>query len=117
MEVSRVTLDEVRARMDRGEPLALVDARSAEAWSKAESQIPGSVRVPPDEAAEHLADVPKGRSVVTYCTCPHEDSSAHVARKLEEAGFKDVHALHGGFDAWVRAGHPVEARAGQLASR
>jgi rhodanese-related sulfurtransferase len=31
-----------------------------------------------------------------------------VARELAERGFHDVHALHGGFDAWVKAGQPVE---------
>jgi rhodanese-related sulfurtransferase len=40
-----------------------------------------------------------------------------VARALEAAGFKDVHALHGGFDAWKRAGLPVEARAGERVAR
>ena len=68
MEVTRVTVDEVRARLDRGEPLVLVDARSAESWSKAESQAPGSIRVPPDDIESHLADIPKGRAIVTYCT-------------------------------------------------
>jgi rhodanese-related sulfurtransferase len=68
MEVSRVTVDEVRARLDRGEPLVFVDARSAESWGKAQSQIPGSVRVPPDEVAAHAGDVPRGRAVITYCT-------------------------------------------------
>jgi rhodanese-related sulfurtransferase len=35
-----------------------------------------------------------------------------VARELEERGFADVHALHGGFEAWERAGQPVEPKAG-----
>jgi rhodanese-related sulfurtransferase len=68
MEVSRVTVDEVRARLDRGEPIVFVDARSAESWSKADTQIPGSVRVPPDEAGAHVNEVPRGRAIVTYCT-------------------------------------------------
>jgi len=68
MEVSRVTVDEVRTRMGRGEPLVFVDARSAEAWGKAKSQIPGSVRVPPDEVAAHADEVPRGKAVITYCT-------------------------------------------------
>jgi rhodanese-related sulfurtransferase len=33
-----------------------------------------------------------------------------VALELTERGFRDVHALHGGFEAWVRAGQPVEPR-------
>jgi rhodanese-related sulfurtransferase len=68
MEVSRVTVDEVRTRLERGEPLVFVDARSAESWGKSESQIPGSVRVPPDDVAAHADDVPRGQAVITYCT-------------------------------------------------
>lgn len=68
MEVNRITVDEVRSRLDRGEPLVMVDARSAESWSKADRQIPGSVRVPPDDVAGHAGEVPQGRAIVTYCT-------------------------------------------------
>jgi len=33
-----------------------------------------------------------------------------VALKLMEAGWKNVHPLYGGFDAWVQAGYPVEPK-------
>jgi rhodanese-related sulfurtransferase len=36
-----------------------------------------------------------------------------VAQELEDRGYKDVHALYGGFDAWVTAGLPLEPRAAQ----
>ena len=39
-----------------------------------------------------------------------------MAQELEAEGFKDVHALHGGFEAWVQAGQPVETMAGQHAT-
>jgi rhodanese-related sulfurtransferase len=68
MEITRITVDEVRERLARGEPLTIVDARSAEAWGKAETQIPGSVRVPPDDVAGHVDQVPSERAIVTYCT-------------------------------------------------
>jgi rhodanese-related sulfurtransferase len=68
MEITRITVDEVRERLARGEPLAFVDARSAESWAKADMQIPRSVRVPPDDVAGHVADVPRDRAIVTYCT-------------------------------------------------
>jgi rhodanese-related sulfurtransferase len=38
-----------------------------------------------------------------------------VAQELEDQGLKDVHALHGGFDAWKRAGFPLEPRVAQPA--
>jgi 3-mercaptopyruvate sulfurtransferase SseA len=35
-----------------------------------------------------------------------------VAQELETLGFKDVHALYGGYAAWVKEGLPLEPRAG-----
>jgi rhodanese-related sulfurtransferase len=34
-----------------------------------------------------------------------------VAQTLAENGFRNVHALYGGFDAWVKEGYPLEAKA------
>ncbi|HUP49081.1 MAG TPA: hypothetical protein VNA04_09870 [Thermoanaerobaculia bacterium] len=33
-----------------------------------------------------------------------------MAQHLLRAGWKDVHALHGGFEAWQRAGGAVEPK-------
>lgn len=68
MDPLRITPEELARRLERGDPLTIVDARSAEAWSKAREQIPGSVRVSPDDADAAIASVPRDREVVTYCT-------------------------------------------------
>jgi rhodanese-related sulfurtransferase len=68
MDVPRVTVDEVKARLDRGEPIAFIDARSPESWSKSDVQIKGSLRVPVDDVAKRLSDIPRDRSIVVYCT-------------------------------------------------
>jgi rhodanese-related sulfurtransferase len=67
MEPIRISVADAKALFDRGDAVFL-DTRSAESWGEADAQIPGSVRVPPDAVAGHLADVPRGRTVVTYCT-------------------------------------------------
>jgi rhodanese-related sulfurtransferase len=33
-----------------------------------------------------------------------------VAQKLMDQGYKNVHPLYGGFDAWKQAGGPVEPK-------
>jgi rhodanese-related sulfurtransferase len=33
-----------------------------------------------------------------------------VAQELLERGWKSVHPLYGGFDAWQKAGLPVESK-------
>ncbi len=68
MEPSRITADQLRRRMDRGERPVIIDARSADAWSEATSQAAGSIRVPPDDVASDVDEISKGRPVVAYCT-------------------------------------------------
>jgi rhodanese-related sulfurtransferase len=50
------------------ERLVIIDARSADAWSKATSQAAGAIRVPPDDVASHVGEIPRGRPIVAYCT-------------------------------------------------
>jgi rhodanese-related sulfurtransferase len=108
MEATRVTVDEVETRLDRGEPFVFLDTRNPQAWAEADEIIKGSIRVPVDDVDAHLQEIPHDRAVITYCTCPNEASSAKVAQQLLDHGWKSVHPLFGGFDAWKRAGLPVE---------
>jgi rhodanese-related sulfurtransferase len=65
---TRVTVDEVRERMERGEPFAFVDTRNSNAWEAGDTKLPGAIRVPADEVEKHLEEIPRDRSVITYCT-------------------------------------------------
>ena len=104
MAQGKATVNDVKSRLGQGDDVQFVDARRPEAWSEAETKLPGAIRVPPDEPEKHLASVGRDRPIITYCTCPNEESSTRVARVLEEHGYKDVHPLAGGFDAWQKAG-------------
>ena len=68
MEVTRVTVDEVKERMDRGEQFAFLDTRNPQAWGEAETKLPGAIRVPANEVEQHLGEIPHDRAVITYCT-------------------------------------------------
>ena len=68
MEVTRVTVDEVKERMERGEQFAFVDTRNPTAWGEADKKLPGAIRVPSDEVEQHLDEIPRDRAVITYCT-------------------------------------------------
>jgi len=68
MEATRVTVDELKERMDRGEQFAFVDTRNPIAWGEANNKLPGAIRVPADQVEEHLDEIPKDRTVITYCT-------------------------------------------------
>ena len=68
MEATRVTVDEVKERMDRGEQFAFVDTRNPVAWGESDVKLPGATRVPANELDEHLSEIPRDRAVITYCT-------------------------------------------------
>ena len=110
MEVTRVTIDEIKERMDRGEQFTFIDARNSEAWAEAETKLPGALRITADDLEQHLSEISHERTVITYCTCPHEASSAEVAQKLAAQGFRNVHPLFIGFEAWEKAGLPLEPK-------
>jgi rhodanese-related sulfurtransferase len=54
--------------MDRGEQFTFVDSRNPTAWEEADRKLPNAVRVPAEELEQHLNDIPKDRTVITYCT-------------------------------------------------
>jgi rhodanese-related sulfurtransferase len=106
LEATRVTADEVITRLGRGEPLVFVDARNEDEWEKSDEKLPGALRLSPEvrDEEETLPLIPRDRGVITYCTCPHEESAARVADFLIARGLTDVHPLYGGMEAWRRAG-------------
>jgi rhodanese-related sulfurtransferase len=68
MDIPRIGIEDLKRRMDVHEALAVLDSRAADAWKSSDSQIPGSIRVPPDEVDKHLLEIPRNRLVVPYCT-------------------------------------------------
>jgi rhodanese-related sulfurtransferase len=68
MEATRVTVDEIKTRMERGEQFTFVDTRNPKAWGEADTKLPGAIRVPADEVAQDLSEIPHDRTVITYCT-------------------------------------------------
>lgn len=64
----RITVQEVKERMDAGEEFTFVDVRNPQAWAESESKIPGAVRVSLKEVEAQLPEIPKDRPVVAYCT-------------------------------------------------
>ena len=68
MEATRVTAEEVKERMDRGERFTFIDTRNPKAWAEANTKLPNAIRVSADEVEDHLDEIPRDRTVITYCT-------------------------------------------------
>ncbi len=67
-KVPRITPDELNTQLQGSDPPIVLDVRTRSSYERDETQIPGSVRVLPDEITDWTADQPGGTSVVVYCT-------------------------------------------------
>lgn len=86
---------------DRDKPM-LLDVR--EPWEYDRARIEGSRLVPMREVPARMAEIDDGKEVVAICH--HGGRSMQVAMFLERQGFKRVHNLMGGIDAWSRTVDP-----------
>jgi rhodanese-related sulfurtransferase len=110
MTSNEIRAVDVKEMMDCGKEIVLLDARSSKEWSESDVKLPCSIRIHITEIGKYLAKIPKNILVVTYSTCRHEKLSVKVTQILSESGFANAHFLLGGFDAWVSAGYPLEAK-------
>ena len=62
----KITAEQARALHERGRAVFL-DTRSAEDWARGDKQLPGSLRVAPEQVTTRPTFRP-GMSVVAYCT-------------------------------------------------
>jgi len=65
LNVPRITVDELRARMDRGE-VAVIDVRDIEAYRA--SHIPGALHIPLSFIDGEIPYLPRDKTLVAYCT-------------------------------------------------
>lgn len=84
------------------EPPILLDVR--EPWEFERARIEGSRLVPMREIPARVGELEQDREVVAICH--HGGRSMQVAFFLEKQGFKRVHNLVGGVDAWSRTVDP-----------
>ena len=63
-----LTVADVNALIERGEPLAFIDSRNPIAWGSSKVKLPGALRIPIDEVERHLPTLPRDRRLIVYCT-------------------------------------------------
>jgi cytochrome c oxidase cbb3-type subunit 3/ubiquinol-cytochrome c reductase cytochrome c subunit len=104
-----VPADQVKAEIDRGAALVLLDARAPSDYVA--SHIRGAVDVPFYEVEAYMPELPRDRFIVTYCGCPHA-ASGKARDVLKQNGYPRVAVLDEGFYVWRDRGYPVKSGAG-----
>ena len=104
--VKETTVAAVKARLDKGESLRLIDVREDGEWAK--GRIRGAVHLGKGviERDVEKAFPDKGAELVLYCGGGFR--SALAADNLQRMGYTRVVSMDGGWRGWLDAGGPVE---------
>jgi len=101
-----LSAEKLRARLDRGEALTLLDVREPQESDL--NSIPGSLVIPLGELPARLATLDRSRDIVVYCKAGIR--SAPAVQMLQAAGFERVAHLKGGILSWIDAVDPEQPR-------
>ena len=95
LDTTRLSVQELRAWLDSGEPLHLYDVRTPDEHRKA--RIAGATLVDARVAAE-IEKLPRDTRLVFHCH--HGGRSQAAAEHFAALGFTNVYNLAGGIAAW-----------------
>jgi rhodanese-related sulfurtransferase len=106
--VNRITRDELKAKIDAGDRILLVEALPEKYFL--EKHLPGAIHMPHDRVVELapklLGDL--GGAIVVYCASTTCQNSTIAAKKLTELGYTNVRDYKEGKQDWVDAGLATE---------
>jgi len=81
-EIPRITPEELNKMIESKADIVVVDNQPKTEYNKA--HIPGAVNLPWAMEIEGPVDLPRGKLLILYCGCAHEEDSASVADQLIE---------------------------------
>ena len=103
--VKELTVDQVKAKLDRGEKFHLVDVREESEFAK--DHLPGALHlgkgVIERDVEERIPDA--GAEIVLYCGGGFR--SALAADNLQKMGYTNILSMDGGIRGWREKGYPL----------
>jgi rhodanese-related sulfurtransferase len=103
--VRETKVDEIKAKLDRGEKLILVDVREESEFAK--DHLPGAIHLSKGVIERDIeAKVPDlNAPLVLYCGGGYR--SVLAADNLQKMGYKNVLSMDGGIRVWREKGFPL----------
>ncbi len=104
--VPELTVEELKAKMDRGDDFDLLDVREPNEFQIC--RIQGATLIPLGELARRTAELDPNRDLVVHCKMGGR--SAKAVALLQERGFKRARNLKGGILAWIDRIDPSQSK-------
>jgi len=103
--VRELNVDQVKAKLDRGEKFMLVDVREESEWAK--DHVNGAIYlgrgIIERDIEQRIPDA--DTEIVLYCGGGFR--SALVADNLQKMGYRNVFSMDGGIRDWRQKGYPL----------
>jgi rhodanese-related sulfurtransferase len=104
--VKETNVAEVKARLDHGEKLNLIDVREDTEWAK--GHLPGATHLSKGIIERDIEKTFPNRDAELILYCGGGFRSALAADNLQKMGYKNVISMDGGWRGWNEAGGKVE---------
>ena len=104
--VRETTVDEVKARLDRGEKPTLIDVREESEYAR--DHLPGAVHLGKGVIERDIEGRIPDPSTPVVLYCGGGFRSALAADAIQKMGYTNVLSMDGGWRAWTEQGLPVE---------
>ena len=104
--VRQISPEDVKAKLDAGEPVYLLDVRQPEEY--AICRLPDSRLIPLGELPRRYQELPRDREIVAQCKMGGR--SAKAMEFLKSVGFTNVKNLRGGILEWIDKVDPSQPK-------
>ncbi|HEY0671291.1 MAG TPA: molybdopterin-synthase adenylyltransferase MoeB [Longimicrobiales bacterium] len=98
-QMREVTVEELKARLDRGERPVLLDVREPFEWQIVNLGEYGARMIPLKQLPDRENELDREQELIVYCRSGSR--SAHAAEYLMAQGFRNVANMKGGMRAWA----------------
>jgi hydroxyacylglutathione hydrolase len=107
----QMTAPELKAALDSGQRITVVDVRPAEQYRK--GHVPGAINISRGSLRDHVDELARlGEKAVLICHCGRNALAS--CQELKRSGVVAT-MVTGGMIEWGRAGYPVERGPGRVA--
>jgi rhodanese-related sulfurtransferase len=107
-EFAKVKAEVLKQWIESGDnTILIVDVQPQGAYKL--GHIKGAVNFPWAADLKSPGDLPRDKTLILYCDCPHEEDSQDVANQLNEKwGYGNIKLLERGWSNWLKMGYPTE---------
>ena len=113
-EVGEIEPKKLKAMLDKGEAVIVLDIRESEERSEGEIYADETYAVTRGNLEFEIGNMIKDKNALIVAYCRGGSKSAFAAQRLRALGYKNATSLKGGLKGWAQAGYPVETGLGTV---